>query len=276
MKSFVNFPYIKFSKAKLHNWAKKKYITSENKKQDRVESSFLKFATLYATQKDKQAKFLDKIYDFDPVSSTLYNLIKVFTYKKVDSVSIDYLIESLALVGVNVKIINNELVIESEDLNFKVSKFSELEPEILKKLSNIEEPTRGGRCHPYGVITALYYNKCKDFETYLVTGRIYQLSPEAKYLHSWVEISTDKGVFVIDPTRNAVYPKEAFYSINHVGKTARLSSDEVKKDYDMIRMLTDYDNYAVKVYYENPERGRKLYKKLVSLGEIEEISEIQK
>jgi hypothetical protein len=39
----------------------------------------------------------------------------------------------------------------------------------------------------------------------------------------------------------------------------------------MIRALTDYDSYAVKVYYENPERGRMLYKKLVALGEIEDV-----
>ena len=44
----------------------------------------------------------------------------------------------------------------------------------------------------------------------------------------------------------------------------------------MIRKLTDYDYFAVKVYYENPERGRKLYKKLVSIGEIEEVSQKEK
>ena len=44
----------------------------------------------------------------------------------------------------------------------------------------------------------------------------------------------------------------------------------------MIRALTDYDGYAVKVYYENPERGRRLYKKLVELGEIEDVYKNEK
>lgn len=128
---------------------------------------------------------------------------------------------------------------------------------------------------PYGVLTALCYRNNKNFETHFVTGRIYQLSPKAKYLHSWVEISDKKEEFVIDPTRNAVYSKEAFYYINHVGETARVHSKVLSEDYDMIRTLTDYDNYAVKVYYENPEKGRVLYKKLVSIGAIEEAPQKQ-
>ena len=37
-----------------------------------------------------------------------------------------------------------------------------------------------------------------------------------------------------------------------------------------------YPRYYRPDYYENPERGRKLYKKLISLGEIEEVSQIEK
>ena len=60
--------------------------------------------------------------------------------------------------------------------------------------------------------------------------------------------------------------------------TYRLYPNEYqgKRDYDLIRKLTDYDDYAVKVYYENPERGRKLYEKLVEIGEIVENKSIEK
>ncbi len=275
MISYVRFPMIKFSKARLHNWAKKKYITSENEAQDRVDASFLKYAQLYASGKYERTRFLNYFYKFDPVSNTLYNLIKVFTYKELDENAIKDLIDALEIVQIKAEIVDDVLYVESDDLSFNVKKLTNLEPFILKQLPNIDKPSRGGRCHPYGVITALFYDKAKDFETHLVTGRIYQLSPEAKYLHSWVEISDNDATFVIDPTRNAVYSKEAFYKINHVGEVVKVHSSVIKKDYKMIRRLTNYDDYAVKVYYENPKRGRKLYKKLVSLGEISEENDME-
>lgn len=276
MNSFIKIPYIKFKKSCLHNWAKRKYISSENKKQDKVDTALKKCATLYSQGREGAAMRLKDEYSFDPVTNTLYNLIKFFTYREVDNIAISNMIESLKECGIDVEIKGNALYISSEDLNFRVVKFSKYEPRILATLKDIEEPSRGGKCHPYGVVTTLCYANNKNFETHFVTGRIYQLSPKAKYLHSWVEISDSKDVFVIDPTRNAVYPKDAFYYINHVGDTVRLHSSEVRKDYDMIRALTDYDDYAVKIYYENPERGRNLYKKLISSGAIEAASQKQK
>ena len=270
MKSFVKFPNIVFSKARLHNWAKRKYITSENKAQDRADTSFYKYATLYALGKDWQAQFVDKFYHFDPVANTLYHLIKHFTYKEVDNVAIQNLINTLQVADIKAEIVDDVLHVTSKDFSFDVDKFSVLEPDILRRLPDIEYPTRGGRCHPYGVVTTMFYGKYADMETHFVTGRIYQLSPLAKYLHSWVEVGFDDRVYVIDPTRNSVMPKEAFYQINHVGDVVKLHSSVIKRDYKMIRKLTDYDNYVVKVYYENPERGRALYKKLVDMGEIEE------
>lgn len=276
MKNFIKIPYIKFRKSCLHNWAKRKYITSENKKQDRIDASFLKYATLYEKGKESDAQRLNEVYSFDPVANTLYNLIKGFTYKEVDNNAISNLINTLAIVGIEAKIVDDVLFVQSEEISFYVNKLSKYEPRILRQLPDIEYPTRGGKCHPYGVITTLCFANNKNFETNFVTGRIYQMSPKAKYLHSWVEISDGEKEFVIDATRNAIYSKEAFYYINHVGETARVHSSKLKEDYEMIRKLTDYDNIAVKIYYENPEKGRKLYKKLVSLGEIEASPQIEK
>jgi len=271
MKNFLKIPYVKFRKAGLHNWAKWKYITRENKSQEKVDRTVLKCSTLYSQGRNSEALRLANSYSLDPVANTLYNIIKAFTYREIDMIAISQMIDSLAKCGVEAKIEGDVLHISSENLNFKVVKFSRYEPKILLQLRDIEEPSRGGKCHPYGVITTLCYKNNKNFETHFVTGRIYQLSPKAKYLHSWVEISDGKDEFVIDPTRNSVYSKDAFYRINHVGETSRLHSKVLSADYDMIRALTDYDSYAVKVYYENPERGRALYKKLVALGEIEDV-----
>ena len=258
MKGFVKFPDIVFSKARLHNWARKKYVTSENKAQDKVDASFYKYATLYATGRERKAKKMDNTYHFDPVSNTLYNLIKFFTYKETDKPAIENLISTLLIADIKVQIEGDVLHVSSNEMSF-----------------DIDKPSRGGKCHPYGVLATIFYSKTDDFDTYFVTGRIYQLSPEAKYLHSWVEVLFNGEVYVIDPTRNAVMPRDAFYKINHVDETVRLHSSEVVKDYRIIRKLTDYDNYAVKVYYENPERGRKLYNMLVRMGEIIEEKDME-
>lgn len=276
MRNFIKINYIKFRKAALHNWAKRKYIASENKKQKKVDASFLKCATLFSQGKNEKAVKMAKDFQFSPVENTLYELIKYFTYRELDEAKISNMIDSLKNVGIEAKIENDILFISSEELNFQVLKLSRIEPKILIQLIDIEKPSRGGKCHPYGVVTALCYNNNKNFKAHFVTGRIFQLSPRAKYLHSWVEIEEGKNVYVIDPTRNSIYPKDAFYQINHVGETVKIHSKDLKVDYPMIRALTDYDGYAVKVYYENPERGRRLYKKLVELGEIEDVYKNEK
>lgn len=275
MKSFIRFPEIRFRKSLFHFLAKEKYINSENRRQDKVDRAYAKFTKLYTLQKQDKANKINEQYHFDIVASALYNLIKVFTYKDFDTAAIQELIDALKIAGFEIAIIDDILHVKCEEVSFFVKKLSKMEPAILKMLPDIEEESRGGKCHPYGVVTALAYNKNKNFETYFVTGRVYHLSDKGDYLHSWVEISDDKDSFVIDPTRNAVYSKEAFYMINHVKDVVRLHSSVVQQDYKMIRELTTYDQYLAKVYYENPEKGRELHGQLIKMGEIN-LNENQK
>ncbi|MBP3581913.1 MAG: hypothetical protein J6J33_04105 [Clostridia bacterium] len=268
MKNFIKFPEIKFRKCLLHFWAKEKYINAENRKQDRVDRAYARFTKLYTKKKVSKAEKINLQYNFDIVATSLYNLIKIFTYKEFDKAVIQEFIDTLKIAGIEAEVNGGILHIKSEEISFFVKKLSKVEPAILKMLPDIEEETRGGKCHPYGVITALAYNKNKNFDTYFVTGKIYHLSAQGEYLHSWVEIADETDTFVIDPTRNAIYSKEAFYMINHVKDTIRLHSSVVQQDYKLIRELTNYDSYLAKVYYENPENGRKLHNELVKLGEI--------
>ena len=273
VKNYLKIPYIKFRKSCLHNWAKWKYIASENKKQDKAKKEYLKYTSLVLSGKDKQAKEFNEKYNFDPLVNILSALIGEFTYKEINKDNFEPLVQALAVAGISVQIISDIMFISSNEFSFCVKKLSLFEPKIMNKLGDIEEDSRNGKCHPYGVVSTLYFDKLKEYETKFVTGRIYQLTPRAKYLHSWVEISDKENTFVVDPTKNAVYLKEIFYDINHVGEVSKLTALEVKTDYKMIKALTDYDNYAVKVYYENPERGKRLYEKLISAGEICETIE---
>lgn len=273
MKNFIKIPYIKFRKSWLHNWAKWKYITQENKKQDKAKKEYMKYTSLVLAGKKKKANVCNDKFSFDPLAYILSALVSEFTYKEINKENFEPLVQALAGAGISVQIISDIMFVSSNEFSFCVKKLSLFEPRIKDKLKDIEIEDRSRKCHPYGVVTALYFDKLKEYETKLVTGRIYQLTPKAKYLHSWVEIKDNENTFVVDPTKNAVYLKDIFYDINHVGEVAILSADEVKRDYDIIKSLTDYDNYAVKVFYENPERGRMLYKKLVSAGEIIEVKE---
>ncbi len=271
MKNFIKIPYIKFRKSCLHNYSKWKYITSENKKYDKAKKEYLKYTSLVVAGKDAKAKDVNDKYNFDPLANILSTLISEFTYKEIDKEGFETLVQALSAAGISVEIICDIMFISSNDFSFCVKKLSLFEERIMKNLNDIEFRSRNGKCHPYGVVTTLYFDKLKEYETKLVTGRIYQLSPKAKYLHSWVEINDGQNIFVVDPTKNSVYLKDLFYEINHVGEVSKLTAFEVKQDYSLIKALTDYDYYAVKVYYENPEKGRKLFKKLVSSGEINQI-----
>lgn len=272
MKNFIKFPYIKFRKSCLHNYSKWKYITREKSKQEKIKKTYLKYVSLVSKGKEKQADKLSESYEFDPLANILNGLISEFSLKEPNEENLKCYIDSLKSVGIDVQIIFDILFISSNDFSFCVKKLSKYEPEILKQLNDIEKTTRNGKCHPYGVVACLFLDALEDYKNVsLVTGKVFQLSPKAKYLHSWVEfLDEEKNAFVVDPTNNAVYLKDIFYDIHHVGETVNLSSSEVKRDYKIIKDLTDYDEYAVKIYYENPERGRKLYQKLNMLGEIGE------
>lgn len=119
MRNFIKINYIKFRKAALHNWAKRKYIASENKKQKKVDASFLKCATLFSQGKNEKAVKMAKDFQFSPVENTLYELIKYFTYRELDEAKISNMIDSLKNVGIEARIENDILFISSEELNFQ-------------------------------------------------------------------------------------------------------------------------------------------------------------
>ena len=268
--NFVRFPFIKFEKAKLYSWAKEFYIDSENRAEREVKEAYRECAKYIEQGNHQKAEELRLIYDFQPQYDIVFELMKNFTLKEPNDEVHETYASILEQAGYNVENDDKTLKIHDDGKVIEIERFSDLEPNILKILPDIDKPERGGKCHPYSVLTAVMYKNKTEFNTHLVTGRIYQLSHKFKYLHSWVEISRDGKFYVIDPSKNLVIDRDSYYEINHVQGTERISARQVSEDYKMIRRLTDYDGYIAKVYYENRANGLKLYRRLVSLGEISE------
>ena len=268
--NFVRFPFIKFEKAKLYSWAKEFYIDSENRAEREVKEAYRECAKYIEQGNHQKAEELRLIYDFQPQYDIVFELMKNFTLKEPNDEVHETYATILEQAGYNVEIDDKTLKIHDDGKVIEIERFSDLEPNILKILPDIDKPERGGKCHPYSVLTAVMYKNKTEFDTHLVTGRIYQLSHKFKYLHSWVEISRDGKTYIIDPSKNLVIDRDSYYEINHVQGTERISANQVSEDYKMIRRLTDYDGYIAKVYYENRANGLKLYRRLVSLGEISE------
>ena len=269
MNSFVRFPFIRFKKAEAHEWAKETYIDSEKRKQQEAIAAYLECAKLIAAGEQEKGMDIQKEYYFEPHYNILFDLIRAYTVKNPNYDLITKLVNELKIADIKVIVGERLLCVEADDLNFFVQRFSEVEPNIKRILPELETYDRKGRCHPYSVLTAMYYSGRSDLKAEMVTGRIYQLSNKADYLHSWVEVDNGYQVLVVDAAKNIVMPKAAFYEIHHVKETERVSAETVAKDYKMIKKLTDYDEYLVKVYYENAKNGRNLYKKLIKMGEIQ-------
>lgn len=270
MKNFIKFPFIKFKKAKLHSWAQNKYIEDEKRRQEEVEEAYRICGKYIEHGEVEKAQELIDFYNFDPLNEAIFEVIKRFTLKEPDYEGIKTYSDILALAKIFVEITEHELFFKSDYLNFSVKRFSEIRPEILKVLKDIDTVERGGRCHTYSVLSLLNYCKEPSVEVFMVTGRIYQLSPNANYLHSWLEIVDGDTVKVIDCAKNAVMDRDYFYEVNHVSRVERVHSSTIVADYKLIRRLADYDPVVSKVYYENVIRGRKLYRYLVDVGEIKE------
>lgn len=268
--SFVKFPFIRFEKSKLHDYVYAIYIDGETRREKEVRDAYVECAKFIEEGNQEKVDELREKYNFEPQYDVTFELVKNFTLKKPDLETHRTYAEILENAGMKVEMSDTALKIVCDEDEYKFMRFSDLEPGILSVLSDIDTVERGGKCHPYSVLTALAYNKFKEYETYLVTGRIYQLSNQAKYLHSWVEVTDEYGTAIIDASKNLVTDKKSYYEINHVDETERISSEQVEIDYKMLRRLTDYDSYVAKVYYENRKRGLWLYQKLVKLGEISE------
>ena len=268
-KNFVKFPFMRFKKSNVIKWVASKYFDGEISRQMQVNQAYDACAKCIEMGDEVGLEKIQSKYEFEPHFDLLNEALKEFTlkYPKID---LFYrCAELLSDAGIILELNKNKLTVTSEGLSLDAYKLSAVEPLLGIKIKDLEEPTRSGKCHYYAELVALHFLN-KNIEADFVTGRIYQLSKVANYLHSWVEIKKGDKTYVIDPTKNIVIDKDLYYIINHVDETERISAPVLKEDIPIIRKLAGVDYRLTKVYYDNAENGRRLYEELVRMGEIKE------
>ena len=271
-KNFVRYIGLRFKKSRLHSWAKEKYVNAENRAEDYVRINYKKLSDLSKFSAE-ELSLIQNEFNFEPHYFLIMQMINEFTLKEPNFDILNYNAELFRSVGAKVDFNENCFNFEFDDLKFRALKLSQFFPQVMTVLTDIETRNRAGKCHPYSVVVANFLESTRDDDKYkihLATDRIYQLSNKSKYLHSWVELEDGEKTFVIDPTKNLVIDRNAYYEINHVQNPEKIDSKTLLYDYKKIRKLTEYEEFLVKVYYENAENGRILYDTLVERGEIDE------
>lgn len=260
----------KYNKTKLHNWAKLKYIDTEFQKQADMIENYLNIANISDTS-SHEFQAIQKRYNFEPHYYLITKMLSEFSKQKPDYKTIDQYAALFKNMYVKIDYDNTNFLFDSDDLKFNAMKLSNVVPEVKLLIPEIETDDRMGKCHPYSVMLAMFFDENRfmnDATIELATDKIYQLSNKSKYLHSWVEIDSGNNSVVLDATKNIIIEKDAYYEINHVTNPEKVNSKQLLLDYPMLQKLTKYDDYLANVYYENAENGRMIYDMLVKKGEI--------
>ncbi len=271
-KEFIKYIGLRFKKAKLHSWAKERYVDAENRAEDNVKFNYSKMKDL-KTMSTEEFNSIQSEFNFEPHYFLIMQMLNEYTLSSPNYNAINQSLELFRSAGANINYDDVCFEFELEDLKFMAIKLSHYFPYVITHLTDIETRERKGKCHPYSVVVATLLERFRGnnkYKIYLATDRIYQLSNKSRYLHSWVEIEDGENSFVVDATKNLVIDKNAYYEINHISNPEKVDSIQLAKDYKKVRNLTNYDSFLVKVYYENAENGRILYDALIERGEIDE------
>ncbi|MBQ4541545.1 MAG: hypothetical protein IJA23_01695 [Clostridia bacterium] len=271
-KEFVKYMGLRFKKAKLHSWAKERYVDAENLAEDNVKFYYSKMKDL-KTMSTEEFDSIQSEFNFEPHYFLIMQMLNEYTLAEPNHNLILDNADLFRSLGAKINYDDVCFEFELEDLKFMAIKLSHYFPYVMTHLTDIETRERVGKCHPYSVVVATLLERFRGnnkYKIYLATDRIYQLSNKSRYLHSWVEIEESENAFVVDATKNLVMDRSAYYEINHVESPEKVDSVQLARDYKKVRKLTDYDAFLVKVYYENAENGRLLYDALVKRGEIDE------
>ena len=123
-----------------------------------------------------------------------------------------------------------ELIIRAGEKEFTVGKMTDCFYALEKFLPEIETAERKDKCHIFSVILADTLANL-NVNVDVVTGYVYHLTDQTKFLHSWVE--SKKGI-VFDATLNAFMDKELYQKLQHYEEVSRFSGKTVVKDFERL------------------------------------------
>lgn len=127
----------------------------------------------------------------------------------------------------------NCLEIQHRYTIYRVEKLTDIYPAFRFIFKDLETKERMGKCHQGAIDIARVLNRA-NVKCDVVTGFIYGLTDQSRFLHSWVE--TD-GEMVYDFTLNACLNKNLYKKLQHYEELNRISGKDIEED---IQKLSSY------------------------------------
>lgn len=146
-------------------------------------------------------------------------------------------------IEINDKLKIPQLIIKRRDVEIKVIQFSELVPDSMQLLADLEDDSRKGTCFTKAYDIALNLG----IKNEIVTGYCYGYTDKSKFLHSWIETKLKGEEIVIDGTLNAIFNKEGFYKLRHIEPITRISNETLESD--VKKYLQSFKTISPEVYY---------------------------
>lgn len=264
MLNFINFPLIRFRKSQLNKEFLNKFFIA-----DEIENMNWRDSIIDAIVSDDVSK-ANSLISAAGANVTLDNYIlrDIFSKFTLDGADIDIIKQNLLSTikdfpefSQNPKVDENIISIESKNGPVVVAKLTSCFPAFRREFPNIGKEERSGNCHAYAYRTALGWDSSIPLK--VATGYIYPFTNKDIILHSWLEIVDEGKAFVLDPSRNLLMNKDAYYINNGIaGPVYKISQKTIKKDKDIILDMSKNHFELTKLYFSNRHQALALYNKL--------------
>lgn len=129
------------------------------------------------------------------------------------------------------------LWVHVQDRIIKVRKLTDAIEGIEEDFPDIKTDERVGKCHSYALKLLLGMKENDK----VVTGICYSISKRGRFLHSWVESTSEKGEEVcLDVTMNLLMCKEDFYKLWHIKPISTLTKTQFIEDLPKLEPIWKY------------------------------------
>lgn len=263
MFNFINYPVVRFKKAHLNKeYIYKYFITDEQ------ENNAWRDSIIDAVRESDIGK-ANKLLAGAKISLNNYMLRDLFTKFTYDEPNMEFIEKILKdLIKGNpktyktVEMDSDKIIIESAEGMIIAAKLTSYFPAFKDILPDIGNEKRVGKCHTYAIKTAISWNLPIPIK--VATGYIKPFSNKDKILHTWLEIVDENKNYVLDPSRNLLMNKKAYYINNAVSSSVyKISKETIRQEEDIIYDMARYGSGLSKLYFANRNQALAIYKQLL-------------
>lgn len=210
----------------------------------------------------------------DKLSDEIINFISVFTnyaeYKQEDVDKFKRFLLSQFSELENIKYNSRDIcdiqLKNGEKISFQsiTSAFDGLESAFPDLLTG----ERQGKCHGRSLMLTKIFsdsNNTFDNKSECVTGVVWNLLPNTRILHSWVEMELRGMCYCLDNNLNVAMPRDDYYKLHHPQILQRIDAKTIMADWNKIKILnarSSDDTPYLKLYCASRDEALEKYKEL--------------